>query len=52
MKYNEADKIFEEYEEKEIEKLLFGHSIVEVRDDSDSLILDDGTELQVVANEG
>lgn len=50
MRYNEADKVLEEYEEKEIEKLLFGHSIIEVR--GDSLILDDGTEMEVVANEG
>lgn len=46
----EADKVLTECEEKSIEELLFGHSIIEVR--GDSLILDDGTELEVVANEG
>lgn len=50
MRYEDADMILNEYEEKEIEKLLFGHSIVEVI--GDSLFLDDGTELEVVANEG
>lgn len=50
MNYRDADEVLYYFEEEDISKLLFGHSIVEVR--GDSLILDDGTELEVVANEG
>lgn len=49
MKY---DKIYEEYNEKEIRELLLYRKVIKVIEEDDTLILDNGTELTFVGNEG